>query len=350
MRKLILLVPLFMTGCASLTSLYNSLNNGINLSNEDTSPIIVASERTAQQQLECDESYRQFKEKYFWTKPNTQFQNIYMTLQSSDYDNLIARLKNEGTKTEGGRLVLKKNINKNDSLLLFFVHNELDTYQETAEQFLVGLDKRKKYTMYNRGAIPSFGLEWPNNANMCDSFADQDTTELVRSYRVSRILAEEIGYPEREREMKKFYETTGIHIETRNNLLAPYIRKTDPAPSPDYLYYLNDLVVFQSVQGGIFASLKSGLQESDRLIFIATNRQFANSAPLDNIGVLLTGSKTFDVAGEKNKRVYTFKIADTDRYNKILKDYYFYPVIKSAEDIDEATAKKIMQHLFTVVK
>lgn len=93
-----------------------------------------------------------------------------------------------------------------------------------------------------------------------------------------------------------------------------------------------------------------GLQESDRLIFIATNRQFANSAPLDNIGVLLTGSKTFDVAGEKNKRVYTFKIADTDRYNKILKDYYFYPVIKSAEDIDEATAKKIMQHLFTVVK
>ncbi len=350
MKRLMLFMPILLAGCSSLTSLYSGLNNWNNSSNADSSPIIEQSERTAQQQQECDESYRQFKEKYFWAKPNTQFQNIYMTLQSSNYDSLIARLKNEGTKAEGGRLVLKKNINKNDPLLLFFVYNELDTYQETAEQFLVGLEKRKKYTMYNRGAIPSFGLEWPNNANMCDSFSDQDTTELVRSYRVSRILAEEIGYPEREREMKKFYETTGIHIETRNNLLAPYIRKTDPAPSPDYLYYLDDLVVFQSVQGGILASLKSGLQESDRLIFIATNRQFADSTSLDGIGVLLTGSKTFDVAGEKNKRVYTFKIADTDRYNKILKDYYFYPVIKSSEDIDEATAKKIMQHLFTVVK
>lgn len=346
-----LFIPILLTGCASLTSLYNNLNNGINLSNEDTSPIVVASERTAQQQQECDNSYRQFKEKYFWDEPNTLFQNIYMTLQSSDYDNLIARLKNEGTKTEGGRLVLKKSINKKDPLLLFFLYNELDTYKDTAEQFLVGLGNRKKYTMYNSGVIPSFGLEWPNNANMCDSFSDQDTTELVRSYRAARTIASEgIGYPESEREMKQFKEKTGITISNRNNLLAPYIRKTDPAPSPDYLYYLNDLVVFQSVQGGIFASLKSGLKESDRLIFIATNRQFADSAPLDNIGVLLTGSKTFDVAGEKNKSVYTFKIADTERYNKILKDYYFYPTIKSSEDIDEATAKKIMQHLFTVVK
>lgn len=354
MKKIILLLPLFLTGCVSNVLHSVIYNGGQNLKEAAFYPkkyeTTIKTERMEQQQLECTKSFHEFKEKYFSDESNSLFQNIYMTLDNTNCDSLITRLKTEGVKEDKGKLVLNKNIDKNNPLLLFLLYNDLDTYVNTAGKFVEGVEKRKNYKEFMIGEErPSYGLgEWPKNSNVCDSFYDQEEyKKLVKNHKLAKKLANDIYDYAYGQEEKDFYKKTGIYVGGIN-ILVPYMNGTEGSPISNHLYYLNGLQVFQNIPGGFLASLRGGLGYSDNLIFVATNRQFVDNTALDNIAVLLTGTKTYNTILGSNKTIYAFKIIDTAPYKKILNNYYFYPAVKN--NIDEKTLEKVMQQLFTVIQ
>ena len=358
MKKLILLMPVFLVGCAPV--IHSIAHGGKNLKEAFINPQAYTQKAQAEyiekQKQGCPQAFHEFKEKYFLDDPNTLFQNIYMTLDNSNYDSLLARLKTEGIQGEKGRLVLNKNVDKNNPLLLSMLYNEVNTYAQTAGQFVEGVEKRKNYRESMVGEKkPSYGLgEWPSNADICDSFFNEtEYKDLVKNYELADQLADNIYNYAYSREKKDFHNKTGIYLsEDRRgehaNLIAYMLGYETPVK--EYLYYLDGMEVLQNVSGGILAQMQPTFGYSNKTILVSTNKRFVDGTNLSGIPVVLTGTTSYNTLIGSNKTVYTFKIVDDSQFKKITDRYYFYPTYRERGNMDEKTSADKMKQLFTVIK
>ena len=343
MRTLILLLPLLLVGCNTMSKI---AEGGKRLGHAMIDPNGYNEKRIQEYKVkECPKSFHQFKEAYF-SEAGAAFEDIYKTLENSSYDSFINRLKTEGSS----KMILKSNVQKSNPVLLALLFNDVSTYADTMKTFVEAIQKRGNYQEMRVGEKkPDYGLTgWPKDSDICDSFVEQEEyKELVKNYKLVDALADNIYDYAYGLEKKEFYRKAGFYIDG-DNLLVPYMSGVAEDPVQHYLYYLNGLEVFQTIPGGVLARLRNGY--SDKLIFVSTSRQFVDSVPLDNIPVLLTGTKTYSTVLKVNKTIYAFKIVDTSPYRKIVQNFYFYPTVKDTLTIDEKTLEKNMQQLFTVVK
>lgn len=348
-----LICLLALTGCGSV--LHSIAHGGKNLGQAFIDPRGY-DEKIKQEYIEqeCPKSFHQFKKEYF--KESTSLaENIYQTLQNSSYDSFITRLKTEGGETDdnGIKVILKNNISKSNPMLLALMYNDVNSYVNNIKQFVEGIEKRKNYrATYVGENKPSFDLgEWPKDAEICNSFFDQEEyKELVKNYKLVSDLAYNIYNYAYDLEEKDFHKKTGVYIGGTNNLLVPYMVGAESEPMPNYVYYLNGLQVFQNIPGGILVGLRSDLSYSNKLIFVSTNRNFVDSQTLDNIPVILTGTKSYSTVLGANKTIYAFKIIDTTPYKQIVKNYYFYPTLRELDENNAKQAADYLQKLFTIKK
>ena len=340
MRIFILLLPMLLIGCNTVSKI---AEGGKRLGHAMIDPKGYNEKRIQDYNVkECPKSFHQFKETYFM-EAGAAFEDIYKTLENSSYDSFISRLKTEGNS----KMILKNNVQKNNPVLLALLFNDVSTYADNMKTFVEAIEKRKNYREMMVGEKkPDFGISgWPKDSDICGSFYDQEEyKELAKKYQLVDALADNIYDYAYGLEKKEFYKKAGFYIDG-DNLLVPYMNGFAEDPVQHHLYFLNGLEVFQTIPGGVLARLRNGY--SDKLIFVSTTRQFVDSAPLDNIPVLLTGTKTYSTVLKINKTIYAFKIIDTSPYKKTIQNFYFYPTVKNVE---ESKATTELSKLFTLKK
>lgn len=325
-----LICLLLLSGCSSV--IHSIAHGGKNLGQAFTDPNGY-DKRIEQEYLakECPEAFHKFKEEYF-KETVSLCENIYQTLQDTSYDSFIPRLKTEGCKDGNINFILKNNIAKNNSKILALIYDDVNAYLKNVKIFVEGIEKRKNY---NNGYVGDLSVNlgnWPKISDKCNSFFDQEEyKKLVKNYKLVSILADNIYDYAYDLEVEDFHKKTKLYIGGTNNLLVPYMLGIEGNPAPNFIYFLNGLQVFQNISGGILVNLRREFGYSDKLIFVSTNRHFVDSASLDDIAVVLTGTKNYSTILGVNRTIFAFKIIDITPYKKIVQNYYFYPTFKKLD-------------------
>ena len=313
-------------GCGSLANIKN---------------YIALPETQAQKQTrlskECPVSFKAFKES-FMSQSEYAFGEIYASLNSSDYSKFVKRLREE--KLFGGKVRLKDSVSPNNTVLAYVILDDIERYFSMQKKF-VGFIEGEDRT--------NIDIPIPQNMYECQFKQLSEYQEFLNNYSLVGDLIDDIYGNAYNWEKQDFYRKTGVYIGENNwdggSTLIPYMVGLPGEPVAKFIYRLDGLKVFQSVPGGILVDAHPGVRLPDngyhsKIIFVETKQKFTDEYPLNYYSVVLVGQKDYHTVLGGNKTVYAFKMVDTSSYQKILKNYYFYPSFRAFSEIDEKQIDK----------
>ena len=236
---------------------------------------------------------------------------------------------------------------------MYLLLDDMNNYIEVEKAFL-------KILQNGSSSVEKSPVPIPENFFRCSKYHDLPEYEsLQKHYKILVSLSDKIYQISYEQERKDFFHKTGFYIAQNGwdegNTLIPYMVGLPGQPAKQSLYRLEGLRVLQSVPGGILVEampsvrlLETGYDSN--IIFVATPKRFPDGYPLNNISVVMTGTKTYQNILGASRTVYAFKVVDSSKYKKYLDQYYFYPSLRSTSTVDEEKVKKIINKMFVNVE